>query len=130
MSMVNTTAVTGGLAVLLRLEGLLVLLLAAWLYSGLGQGWGHFFTWFLLPDVALLMYLSNSRLAAAAYNATHSYLGALLLTAYGYGLGNPLCLGFGLIWCAHIGFDRALGYGLKYSAGFNFTHLGKIGRNK
>jgi hypothetical protein len=33
-----------------------------------------------------------------------------------------------LIWLAHIGFDRALGYGLKYSAGFSFTHLGRIGR--
>jgi hypothetical protein len=33
-----------------------------------------------------------------------------------------------LIWCAHIGFDRAIGYGLKYSHGFSFTHLGRIGR--
>jgi hypothetical protein len=29
---------------------------------------------------------------------------------------------------AHIGIDRALGYGLKYSAGFGFTHLGRIGK--
>ena len=33
-----------------------------------------------------------------------------------------------MIWLAHIGFDRALGYGLKYSAGFGFTHLGRIGK--
>ena len=33
-----------------------------------------------------------------------------------------------MIWCAHIGFDRALGYGLKSAAGFEFTHLGRIGR--
>ena len=30
-----------------------------------------------------------------------------------------------LIALAHIGFDRALGYGLKYSAGFGATHLGR-----
>jgi hypothetical protein len=29
---------------------------------------------------------------------------------------------------AHIGIDRALGYGLKYSTGFGFTHLGRIGK--
>ncbi len=33
-----------------------------------------------------------------------------------------------MIWMAHIGIDRALGYGLKYSLGFGFTHLGRIGR--
>lgn len=35
---------------------------------------------------------------------------------------------FVLIWIAHIGFDRTLGYGLKYDSGFKFTHLGRIGR--
>ncbi|MDU3890869.1 MAG: DUF4260 family protein [Serratia liquefaciens] len=33
-----------------------------------------------------------------------------------------------LIWGAHIGFDRALGYGLKYASGFADTHLGGLGR--
>ena len=35
--------------------------------------------------------------------------------------------GLALIWAAHIGFDRALGYGLKYPSGFGDTHLGRIG---
>lgn len=30
------------------------------------------------------------------------------------------------IWAAHIGFDRALGYGLKYPTGFADTHLGPL----
>jgi Domain of unknown function (DUF4260) len=29
---------------------------------------------------------------------------------------------------AHIGLDRALGYGLKYSTAFGDTHLGRTGR--
>jgi hypothetical protein len=47
-------------------------------------------------------------------------------------MGSPrlALLGVGLIWCAHIGFDRALGYGLKSPEGFRFTHLGKIGRDQ
>jgi hypothetical protein len=32
------------------------------------------------------------------------------------------------VWAAHIGLDRMLGYGLKYAAGFGYTHLGRIGR--
>jgi hypothetical protein len=32
------------------------------------------------------------------------------------------------VWAAHIGFDRMLGYGLKYSSAFSDTHLGRIGR--
>jgi hypothetical protein len=39
----------------------------------------------------------------------------------------PIAGSVALIWLAHIGFDRALGYGLKYKAGFGFTHLGRIG---
>jgi hypothetical protein len=31
-----------------------------------------------------------------------------------------------LIWIAHIGLDRAIGYGLKYPTGFRDTHLGKV----
>jgi hypothetical protein len=33
-----------------------------------------------------------------------------------------------IVWFAHIGLDRALGYGLKYADGFQHTHLGTIGR--
>ena len=39
-----------------------------------------------------------------------------------------MLLGLASIWAAHIGFDRMLGYGLKYTSGFNDTHLGRIGR--
>ncbi len=42
----------------------------------------------------------------------------------GFGTGSPLTLSIAMIWLAHIGIDRALGYGLKYNAGFHCTHLG------
>jgi hypothetical protein len=35
-----------------------------------------------------------------------------------------------LIWIAHIGFDRLMGYGLKIGPGFKDTHLGRIGTKK
>jgi len=31
-----------------------------------------------------------------------------------------------LIWFAHIGADRALGYGLKYPSAFSDTHLQRV----
>ena len=52
------------------------------------------------------------------------------LVAAGLVLHQRIGLGLGLIWCAHIGFDRALGYGLKSPEGFRLTHLGKIGRDQ
>jgi hypothetical protein len=33
-----------------------------------------------------------------------------------------------LIWANHIGVDRLMGYGLKYSDGFGWTHLGRLGK--
>lgn len=62
------------------------------------------------------------------YNLAHSLVGAVAVLVAGVGLSVPIAITAGLIWLAHIGFDRALGYGLKYAAGFEWTHLGRIGR--
>ena len=123
----STGAVTGGVRTLLRLEGAAVLAISVAAYAQWGQGWGLFALLFLLPDMAFLAYLAGPRAGAVAYNATHAYLGALALLAAGVLGAQPLVLALGLIWCAHIGFDRMLGYGLKYSAGFHSTHLGTLG---
>lgn len=81
-----------------------------------------------MPDLAFLGYLAGARVGAIAYNLSHSYIGALACLLAGVLLPHPLWLAAGLIWAAHIGFDRALGYGLKYAQGFGFTHLGLIGK--
>lgn len=120
--------VSGGVRLVLRLEGLCVFAAAAFGYAGSGYGWGVFAMFFLTPDLSFLGYLAGPRVGAICYNAAHSYVGAVLCVAGGLGLGDSALLAAGLIWCAHIGFDRALGYGLKYAQGFGFTHLGRIGR--
>ncbi len=119
----------GAVRALLRLEGLAVLTLALAAYAQFGAGWGWFALLFLLPDLSFAAYLAGPRWGAAAYNAAHSYVGALALLAAGVLAAMPGLLAVGLVWCAHIGFDRALGYGLKYSAGFGLTHLGHIGQS-
>lgn len=119
---------TGGVRLMLRLEGLCVLVASSLAFSRLGYGWSTFAIFFLTPDVSFLGYLAGSRVGAISYNAAHSYVGAIACVVIGLALSMPTFLCAGAIWCAHIGFDRALGYGLKYSEGFSFTHLGRIGR--
>lgn len=124
----SDAGVVGGVRILLRLEGLAAFLVAVALYWQTGYGWGVFALTFFAPDLAFLGYLAGSRVGAIAYNCTHSYLGAvgaLLASVY---FTSPELFAAGLIWCAHIGFDRTLGYGLKYASGFGHTHLGRIGR--
>lgn len=118
----------GSVRILLRLEGLCVLVAASVAYSKFGLGWSTFAWYFLVPDLSLLGYFGGSKIGAISYNVAHSYLGAIACLAAGFVIPDPAILSAGLIWCAHIGFDRALGYGLKYPDGFGFTHLGCIGR--
>ncbi len=119
---------TGTVRWVLRLEGLCVLVAASLFYTKLGFGWGTFALFFLTPDLSFIGYLAGPRVGALSYNAAHSYIGAIACLVVGSLLIAPVLSCAGVIWCAHIGFDRALGYGLKYSAGFSFTHLGVIGR--
>ena len=121
-------ATVGAVRVVLRLEGLCVLIAASVAYSKFGLGWGTFALFFLTPDISFLGYLAGPKVGAVTYNLAHSYIGAVACIVIGFLLPAPIILCAGIIWCAHIGFDRALGYGLKYSTGFGFTHLGRIGR--
>ncbi len=121
-------ATIGGVKLILRIEGLCVLLSAALAYSRFGAGWKDFAWFFLAPDLGFLGYLAGPRIGAFTYNTTHAYVGAIITLVLGVTFGSHPALTAGMIWCAHIGFDRALGYGLKYSKGFGFTHLGLIGR--
>ncbi len=121
-------ATIGAVRLVLRLEGLCVLIAASVAYSKFGLGWGTFALFFLTPDVSFLGYLAGPKVGAVSYNLAHSYIAAVACLVGGFVLPAPTALCAGIIWCAHIGFDRALGYGLKYSKGFGFTHLGRIGR--
>ncbi len=121
-------AVTGGLRTLLRLEGLTLFIGMTLLYSIWGGSWWVYFFVFLAPDLSFIAYLANARIGAIIYNAAHSYMAPMSLMITGFATDSPLVLSIAMIWLAHIGIDRALGFGLKYRAGFGFTHLGRIGR--
>lgn len=123
-------AVTGGVRSLLRLEGLLILLAGLLAYFKLGSGWGLFALLFFAPDLSFAAYLAGPTFGAAIYNSVHSLASALTLLILGATFESPILISLGIIWWAHIGFDRALGYGLKYTEGFHSTHMGPIGPAK
>jgi hypothetical protein len=118
-----TGAAIGGVKILLRAEGLALLAAATAAYAYAGFSWVLFAALFLAPDLSFVAYLFGPKLGAAAYNLVHSTIAPLALGGVGLALGAPLAQAVALIALAHIGFDRALGFGLKYSAGFNETHL-------
>ena len=99
-------------------------------FRATGFSWGWFAALLLAPDLAAVGYLAGPRTGAWTYNLAHTYALALPVALGGWAGGIHVPLGVGIIWCAHIGLDRALGYGLKSPEGFGFTHLGKIGRDK
>jgi hypothetical protein len=115
-------ATTGLPKVILQAEGAALLGVATLAYAQTGAGWGMFALLFLLPDVAMLGYLHGPRSGAAIYNMGHSTIGPLALCLLGW-VASPMALALGLIWLAHVGFDRLAGYGLKYGDAFTHTHL-------
>jgi hypothetical protein len=112
---------------LLRLEGLAALVVAVWGYALAGASWGLFAVLLFVPDVSFAGYLRGPRVGAAVYNAAHTYVGPALLALVAHLAGWALGFSIALIWTAHIGLDRLLGYGLKLPNGFHQTHLGPIG---
>jgi hypothetical protein len=128
VSLQTTGTVTGGVAVLLRVEGAAAFAAALALYGYAGFAWPIFALCFFAPDLSMLGYLAGPRIGAAFYNVVHTYTLAAALALAGFLGGLPLVTAAGLILIGHIGFDRALGFGLKYSSGFGDTHLGRARR--
>jgi hypothetical protein len=81
---------------------------------------------FLAPDLGLLGYLGGPRFGAATYNALHTTTVPLVLGGAAFLGDRPLGIEIGLIWLAHIGIDRAIGYGLKYQNAPKPTHLQRV----
>ena len=80
----------------------------------------------LAPDLSMLGYLAGPKLGAAIYNAFHTYAVPAVVGALGMIFASPLAVSVALIWLAHIGMDRTVGYGLKYPSSFKDTHLERV----
>lgn len=112
--------------ILLHMEGLAICVASITLYGFYGFSWGLFVLLLLVPDIAMIAYLWGKQAGAWGYNLIHTYSLPLTLAVISAVMGLPLGLQLALIWLAHIGMDRLLGYGLKYATDFKDTHLARV----
>ena len=112
----------------LRLEGLAMGLAGLALYAWAGGSWLLLLPLFLLPDISAIGYLANARVGSHTYNLLHNWLPGVAVLGLAVSLQSTPLLLAAAILIAHVGFDRALGYGLKLPTSFQDTHLGRIGR--
>ncbi|MEW9675169.1 DUF4260 domain-containing protein [Lentibacillus sp. L22] len=114
------------IAMVLRIEGLLVLALSIYVYFYLQFSWIMFVILLLSPDLSALGYLKNNKIGSIFYNLFHTYSIPMTIIIYSLLTHSQTLLMISLIWVAHIGMDRMLGYGLKYPTKFQDTHLNRI----
>jgi hypothetical protein len=112
--------------ILLRIEGAFDLALSLIFFRAIQGNWLLFILLLLVPDLAMLGYLRTARLGTVCYNLAHTLAGPFLIVAYAYLTKSLWLLPYALIWTAHIGLDRMLGFGLKYPTRFGDTHLGRM----
>lgn len=108
---------------ILRFEGIAVSAAAVTVYLATGGPLWLLVVLALAPDISMLGYLAGSRLGSRLYNLCHTYSTPVALGAIGVWTGISIVTWGALVWVAHIGADRAVGYGLKYPTGFSHTHL-------
>lgn len=113
---------------LLRLEGVVIFAAATWTYFAIVEGsWIAYAVLLLAPDLGMVGYLRDTRLGAVTYNLVHTEALPIALLVAGLVVASPMLIGGALILGAHVGMDRACGFGLKFPDHFKHTHLGTIG---
>lgn len=112
--------------ILLRAEGLAVVAAAIGLYFHADYPWWLLVVLALAPDLSMLGYAFGPRVGALTYDSVHTYVLPVALGFAGVLADSRLPTELALIWLAHIGADRALGYGLKYPTRFEDTHLQRV----
>jgi hypothetical protein len=115
---------------LLRLEGLAAMGAAVAAYWQADGNWWIFAGLFFAPDLALIAFAAGKKAGAQIYNVMHTYTLPITLLAVGWFGSLAWLVPVALVWIAHIGMDRALGYGLKYPESFSHTHLGRAGKQR
>ena len=113
---------------LIKIGELLLVALAAYLFSVLEKDWWWFYVLLLAPDISMIGYLLGPSVGAWMYNLVHHKGVAIAILAFGTLSHVHWMQLAGLIMLGHSSLDRAFGYGLKYTDSFRHTHLGSVGR--
>jgi hypothetical protein len=114
----------------LRVEGVAAFAAGLVIFVATGGPWLLAIPLLLLPDVSAVGYLRGPRLGALTYNLFHNWAIGLAVLGLGVWSGIGWVVLAGAILIAHVGMDRAAGYGLKLPTSFQETHLGRIGKDR
>jgi hypothetical protein len=114
--------------VIVRAEHVAIGIAGVLLYLVGGGGWLWLVPLLVAVDLSMIGYLAGPRIGSITYNAAHNFVVALLVLGIGWWGSIGWLQLLGALWLAHVGLDRALGYGLKLPTDFRDTHLGRIGR--
>jgi len=112
--------------VLLGAEGAALLLAATVAYFRLDYVWWLFLLLLFAPDLSFAGFLAGPRAGSIAYNAAHTMIGPILLLLGAWWAAWPTGIALALIWLAHLGLDRAVGYGLRYPRAPQSSHLDRV----
>jgi hypothetical protein len=118
----------GAVRAWLRFEGLAAFIGGVVLFGANGGNWLFIVPLILLPDISAAGYLLGPRIGSVAYNLFHNWVPGIAALGLGMWLAAPAIRLIGAILIAHVGMDRAAGYGLKLPTSFKDTHLGRMGR--
>lgn len=111
---------------ILQLEGAAIFALSLFIYTYFGGSWWLFGALILAPDLAMIAYTFGAKAGAFCYNLVHIYIFPATLAVSGIYLNDNMFIHIAIIWFAHIGMDKMVGYGLKYSSSFKHTHFDRI----
>ena len=120
----------GAVRTWLRLEGLAAFGAGLALFATAGGNWLFFIPLLLLPDISVAGFVAGSRVGNFTYNLVHNWAPGLVILALAVLLASPGLELVAAILIAHVGMDRAAGYGLKLPNSFKDTHLGRMGREE
>lgn len=112
--------------ILIKLENMVVFIVCIFVYYRFDFSWWLFILLILAPDISMFGYLKGNVVGARTYNLFHTYLISTLVLLFGLVVHMDFIIEIGLIWTAHIGIDRFMGYGLKYDIGFKDTHINRL----
>ena len=112
----------------IRLEEAAMFGLSAYALYSFQVEWWWYLILFLGPDISMLAYLAGNKAGAYTYNLFHHKGVAVIIFITGLLLPHFLMQIAGIVLFGHASMDRMLGYGLKTSEGFKYTHLGIIGK--
>ena len=112
----------------LRIEGAAAFAAGLAIFGAAGGPWLLLLPLLLVPDVSMIGYLRGPRLGAFTYNLVHTWAAGIVVLGLGIWPGIGTLVIAGAVLVAHVGMDRAAGYGVKLPTSFHDTHLGRIGK--